>query len=309
MGVTSIEWTDRTWNPTTGCSKVSDGCANCFAENIARRFAGGPGFPNGFELTLRPERIEDPLHWRRPAKVFVNSMSDLFHGDVPTDFITRVFDVMEQAGPQGHQFQVLTKRPGRMKAFVLAREAAKAAYAAQFDHCPTEAMRTSPAARQARHRSARPPSHIWLGVSVEDQKTADLRIPLLLQTPAAVRFISAEPLLGPVDLSEVLLLNCPCCHGDGHGEPFDDGACGPCDDAGCDGGFTRGLDWVIVGGESGPGARPMDLAWAKDITTACRQDQVPVFVKQLGSRWGRRHKDIDQFPAQLRHRHFPTTAT
>ncbi|MFC1436014.1 DUF5131 family protein [Streptacidiphilus sp. N1-3] len=304
--MTSIEWTDRVWNPTSGCTKVSSGCDNCYAEGISRRFAGTSAFPNGFEVTLRPDRIEDPLSWRRPSRVFVNSMSDLFHADIPTDYLHRVFDVMERA--TDHQFQVLTKRPGRMKAFLTAREAAKATYAAQFDQCPTPQMRDSPAARQARHRAANPPAHLWMGVSVEDQKTADLRIPILLDTPAAVRFISAEPLLGPVDLSEVLLRRCPCCHGEGHSEPFDGGGCGPCEAAGCDSGFTRGLDWVIVGGESGPGARPMDLAWAKDITTACRQDHVPVFVKQLGSTRGRDHKTVERFPKALQHRQFPRLA-
>jgi protein gp37 len=306
MGVTSIEWTDRVWNPTSGCTKVSAGCDRCYAEGISRRFAGTKAFPNGFEVTLHPDRIEDPLYWRRPAKVFVNSMSDLFHADIPTDFLHRVFDVMERA--TDHQFQVLTKRPGPMRAFITAREAAKAACAAQFDHCPTPGMRDSPAARQARYRAAHPPANIWLGVSVEDQKTADLRIPQLLRTPAAVRFISAEPLLGPVDLSDLLLRRCPCCHGEPHGEPFDDGGCGPCDDAGCDGGFMRGLDWVIVGGESGSGARPMDLGWAKDIVDQCRQEHVPVFVKQLGSACGRQHKDIERFPRALQVRQFPRLA-
>lgn len=299
MGVTSIEWTDRTWNPTTGCTKVSAGCDRCYAETISRRFTGSKAFPRGFELTLHPERIEDPLYWRRPSRVFVNSMSGLFHSDIPDVFLHQVFDVMERA--TSHQFQVLTKRPGRMKSFIAAREAAKARYAAQFDDCPTPQMRDSPAARQARYRALHPPTNLWLGVSVEDQKTADLRIPILAQTPAAVRFVSAEPLLEPVDLTEHLTRPCPCCQG----EPHPDEGCGDCADAGCDTGFTSPLHWVIVGGESGPGAREMDPLWATDLVLECRQQRVPVFVKQLGSHARRQHKDIEQFPRPLRLRQFP----
>lgn len=302
MGVTSIEWTDRVWNPTTGCTQVSDGCDRCYAQTVSHRFAGTKAFPNGFEVTLHPERVEDPLYWRKPARVFVNSMSDLFHAQIPDAFLHQVFNVMERA--TDHQFQILTKRPGRMKAFITAREAAKARYAAQFDDCPTPQMRDSPAARQARYRAAHPPANIWLGISLEDQKTADLRIPLLLQTPAALRFVSAEPLLESVDLTEYLAPPCPCCQGETHPEE----ACGACDDAGCDNGFTSPLHWVIAGGESGAGARAMDPLWATDLVLECRQQRVPVFVKQLGSHVGRQHKDIDQFPPALRIRQFPSPA-
>jgi len=273
---TAIEWTDRTWNPVTGCTKVSPGCDNCYAENIARRFNGSKAFPNGFDVTLHEDRIDQPYRWKKPARVFVNSMSDLFHQDVPDLFITKVFDVME-ANPQ-HTFQVLTKRHARMRSFVQQREAQRREYAAKFDDCPTEAMRNSPAAQRA--RAAKPPANIWLGVSVEDQKRADLRIPALLETPAAVRFLSCEPLLGPVWIGDYVWQACPCCDGEGHDE-----ACARCADGGCDSGHIRKLDWVIVGGESGHGARAMHPRWARSLRDQCAQDHVPFFFKQWGE-WG-----------------------
>lgn len=234
---TKIEWTDRTWNPVTGCTKVSPGCDNCYAEGIARRFAGGKGFPNGFDVTLRPDRLEDPLKWRKPARVFVNSMSDLFHDEVSDAFIAQVWSVMA-ATPQ-HTYQVLTKRHARMRSLM-----------------------RNPRFRVAARLVAGtwPLPNVWLGVSVEDQKWADIRIPALLDTPAAVRFLSCEPLLGHVDLKPwmvfaetTLSMELP------------------------------GLHWVIVGGESGPGARRMQLDWARYLVGQCQRTGVPVFVKQLGS--------------------------
>lgn len=276
--MTSIEWTDRTWNPVTGCTKVSPGCDNCYAESIARRFAGSKAFPDGFDVTLHEDRIDQPYRWRKPARVFVNSMSDLFHQDVPDLFITRVFDVME-ANPQ-HTFQVLTKRHARMRSFVQQREQHRREYAVKFDDCPTEAMRNSPAAQQARARAGRPPANIWLGVSVENQKWADVRIPALLDTPAAVRFLSCEPLLGPVWIGDYAWQACPCCDGEGHDE-----ACARCADSRCESGHVHKLDWVIVGGESGPKARAMHPDWARGLRDQCAQDHVPFFMKQWGE-WG-----------------------
>lgn len=215
----SIQWTDATWNPVTGCTKVSPGCDHCYAETFAERFRGVPGHPfeQGFDLTLRPERLSEPLRWRKPRRVFVNSMSDLFHRDVPDEFIERVFDVMHIAS--AHTFQVLTKRPERMRRFV------------------------------ERYYDGREPwDNVWLGVSIESDEYA-WRADMLWQTRAAVRFVSAEPLLGPITYAGL----------------FDD------------------LDWLIVGGESGPSHRPMKLAWARrlrDLAAACR---VPFFFKQVGA--------------------------
>jgi protein gp37 len=215
-----IEWTDATWNPVTGCTKISPGCDNCYAERFSERFRGVPGhsFESGFDLTLRPGRLEQPLTWRRPRMIFVNSMSDLFHKDVPGHFIDAVFDTMEKA--TWHTFQVLTKRSSLMRSFV---------------------------ARRYRDRFV--PPHIWLGVSVENRQTTS-RIRHLQGTAATVRFLSVEPLIediGPVDLT--------------------------------------GIHWVIVGGESGPGARPMAPEWAERVRDLCLTHGIPFFFKQWGA-WG-----------------------
>ncbi|MFJ8348925.1 DUF5131 family protein [Streptomyces sp. NPDC094153] len=258
MTTTKIEWADRVWNPVTGCMKVSSGCDNCYAENIARRFAGSKAFPEGFTVTLHEDRLNQPFRWKKSARVFVNSMSDLFHDSVPDLFITQVFDVMEAQLNARHTFLILTKRHARMRSFMKARQKAKQEYAAKFDDCPTEAMRNSPAALDARARATRPPANIWLGVSVENQNWADVRVPALLETPAAVRFLSCEPLLGPVNLADHRIGSDP----HRRDEPS--------------------IDWVIVGGESGPRARPMHPQWARDIRDQCDQAQVPFFFKQHG---------------------------
>lgn len=214
---TSIEWTDATWNPVTGCTKISAGCDHCYAERFSERFRGTPGHPfeSGFDLTLRPERLEQPLRWRTPRMIFVNSMSDLFHKEVPSAFITRVFDTMEQAN--WHVFQVLTKRSSLMRDFL-----------------------------RRRYGSDRGPGHIWFGVSVEDGSRKS-RIRHLQQSPAGVRFISIEPLIGPMGSLDL-----------------------------------DGIDWVIVGGESGPGARPMKAEWVRDIRDQCVARGVAFFFKQWG---------------------------
>jgi protein gp37 len=233
----AIEWTETTWNPVTGCDRVSEGCDHCYALTLAKRLkaAGNrryqvDGNPRtsgpGFGLTLHWDLLERPFSWRRPRLVFVNSMSDLFHPHVPIEFISRAFDVME-AAPQ-HTFQVLTKRPGRM-ASILRR------------------IRPDPV------------SNVWLGTSVESQKWARVRIPKLLETPAAIRFLSCEPLLGPVRLSSLA----------GWREPLN--------------GRAR-VDWVIVGGESGPRARPMSPEWAMSILNECQAADAAFFFKQWGGR-------------------------
>jgi protein gp37 len=281
--VTDIEWTDVSWNPVRGCSLVSAGCAHCYAMKQAHRFSGpgkpyegltelGPQGPRWTgKIKLVPELLDEPLGWKKPRRVFVNSMSDLFHEDVPEEFINRVW--AEMCIADWHVYQILTKRPQRMLDFltrndwqlvgsIVASRSQEAAYRAL-----------------ARKRAGfKVCEHVWLGVSVEDQKTADERIPLLLQTPAAVRWISLEPMLGPVDISCYLQ---PPAHISGRhvrlgrGEWIID----------ADGAHLmwRGLDWVVVGGESGPGARLCDVAWIRSIVRQCRAAGVPVFVKQLGS--------------------------
>jgi protein gp37 len=214
---TQIEWTDATWNPVTGCSKITRGCDFCYAERFSERFRGVPGHPfeNGFDLTLRPERLTQPLHWRQSRRIFVNSMSDLFHKEIPYHFIDSVFDTMEAA--DWHTFQVLTKRSSLMVRYL-----------------------------RNRYGSGLAPSHIWLGVSVEDAKNA-VRLKHLRTAAASTKFVSFEPLLasvGKVDLA--------------------------------------GIDWAIVGGESGPGARPMEEEWAIEIRDQCRAAKVAFFFKQWG---------------------------
>ncbi len=227
----AIEWTDATWNPTTGCDRVSPGCDHCYALTLAKRLQamGNPrymrdGNPRtsgpGFGLTTHPDKLDEPFRWRKPRRVFVNSMSDLFHASVPEDFIFSVFDVMASV-PQ-HHFQILTKRPRRMLT-VVNRWYSKT----RSDLIP----------------------NVWLGVSVEDQKWSDKRIPLLADVPASVRFLSCEPLLGPIRLTHV-----------------------------------SELHWVIVGGESGAGARPMDEAWVTSLRDQCIASGVPFFFKQWGGR-------------------------
>lgn len=209
----SIEWTEATWNPVTGCTKISPGCRNCYAERMAKRLKamGQVRYRNEFRLTLQPDVVEVPLRWRKARMIFVNSMSDLFHKDVPAEFIARCFSVMAEASR--HTFQVLTKRPER--ALELAEQ------------LPW-------------------PANVWLGTSVESADYVG-RIRTLVKIPAAVRFLSVEPLLGPIPRLPL-----------------------------------TGIGWVIVGGESGPGARPMEMAWVRQIRDRCLAYDVPFFFKQWG---------------------------
>ncbi|RIS72050.1 phage Gp37/Gp68 family protein [Mycobacteroides abscessus] len=253
---TGIEWTDATWNPVTGCDKVSPGCDHCYAETFAERWRGTPEhyFANGFDVQLRPNKLALPLRWTKPRKVFVNSMSDLFHDKVPDEYIARVFAVMALA-PQ-HTFQVLTKRHGRMRS-LLSSDDFRSEVTQTFVGWAVEDLSLKTGHLESATGDWWPLPNVWLGVSAEDQKRADLRIPALLDTPAAVRFVSAEPLLGPIDL---------------HGDPI-----------GKDSVFWIGhLDWVIVGGESGPGARPMHPDWARSMRDQCVAAGVPFLFKQWG---------------------------
>lgn len=231
-GTSKIEWTDKTWNPVAGCDGVSEGCDHCYAESIAKRFAGSKAFPDGFKVTLHPDRLEDPLHWRKPARVFVNSMSDLFHPDISVDYIAAVFAIMTIA--KRHTFQVLTKRPQRM-ATMVGTEA--------FDRLVDRALSMYGAPDISRGLAD---SFIWLGTSIESDKYT-FRANHLRATPARVRFLSLEPLLGPLPSLDL-----------------------------------TGIDWVIVGGESGPGARPMHLSWARDLRDRCVERGIPFFFKQWG---------------------------
>ncbi len=253
---TGIEWTDATWNPVTGCTKVSQGCKHCYAERDWSRLAHLPAYQGRTftDVACHLERLMQPLRWKRPRRIFVNSMSDLFHEDVPDSFIYQVFAVM--ALSQQHTFQVLTKRPERMLAYMqrLGRSAAILDGAARtIGHTFQSPLDPDV------YLVSWPLPHVWLGVSVEDQEAADQRIPLLLQTPAAVRWVSAEPLLGPVDVQAAI-----------NRMPWRIG------------GGDAGLHWVVVGGESGPKARPMHPDWARSLRDQCAAAGVPYLHKQNG---------------------------
>ena len=296
---TGISWTDATWNPIVGCTKVSAGCDNCYAIRTAHRMAANPnplvsqayaGTESGGEWTgkvnLLADRLE-PLRWRKPRRIFVNAQSDLFHKGVPDEFIARVFAVM--ALTPRHTYQVLTKRHGRMRSLLRSDN---------FRPAVEDAMRGIVAAYRTERPwyAAWPLPNLWLGVSVEDQQWADIRIPALLDTPAAVRWLSCEPLLGPVDLRGLLqCFHCKTTHKfelcDRMSHPVPYGALS-----------KRHVDWVVVGGESGPGARPMHPAWARSLRDQCQAAGVPFHFKQAGSvlarEWGCTGKgtDPDEWP-------------
>ena len=264
---TGISWANATWNPITGCAKVSQGCKNCYALRDWARLAANPKtIYHGREFTdvrCHPERLDQPLRWTRSRLIFVNSMSDLFHEDVPDDFIDKVFAVMGLSGK--HTFQVLTKRPERMKAYM----ASRAKSVEYFERAAREMGYTFKFEFDGKTHGTLswPLPNVWLGVSVENQETADERIPLLLQTPAAVRWVSAEPLLGPADLPGLFFYGTERTGGveplRKHRHPL--------------------IDWVVVGGESGPKARPMNPDWARSLRDQCAEAGVPFFFKQWGS--------------------------
>lgn len=264
---TGIEWTDATWNPVTGCAKVSAGCKHCYALREWPRMAANPKTVYyGREFTdvrCHPERLEQPLRWTRPRMVFVNSMSDLFHPDVPDAFIDQVFVVMALA-PQ-HTFQVLTKRPERMLAYMT------------DGGRPRRVGGNTGWMNYNGVISPWPFANVWMGVSMENQEAADERIPLLMQTPAAVRWISAEPLLGAVDVSRFLEFY------SGPGDAFR-------------------LDWVVAGGESGPHARLMHPDWVRSLRDQCTAAGVPFLFKQWGewAPYDRGRTDRSLLPADAR---------
>jgi protein gp37 len=296
---TFIEWTDRTWNPVVGCSLVSPGCTNCYAMRMAGRIEAMGTAPHYIGLTkpskagpvwtgevrAAPDHVLlQPLRWRKPSRIFVNSMSDLFHEGLPDWVIDRVFAVMALC-PQ-HTFQVLTKRPERMRAYLNARDQpdGDALYALLHGSLMARVERTMQRAIDA----VFPLPNVWLGVSVENQARADERIPVLLDTPAAVRWISAEPLLGPIDLTRLPYPN--------RGRTWMiDAVRGEMREPGLDrtpiGGVVS-LDWVVAGGESGPDARPMHPDWARSLRDQCAAAEVPFLFKQWGS-WSPVSLEID----------------
>lgn len=279
----NIEWTDCTWNPVIGCRHVAEGCRHCYAETMSKRLAAmgqkdyasildAKGKFNGKAIT-RPATLAEPLSWKKPRMVFVNSMSDLFHEDVPFEFIAAVFGVMA-ATPQ-HTYQVLTKRAARMLEFLqwASENIGEPDYYARFfDDTP---VRQLYADGRAEPTSDWPLKNVWLGVSIPTQADADKDIPILLKCPAAVRFVSAEPLIEAVTFTRVF--HAP--DGTPTVQRWMERGIGPL--LGHEG-LPR-IDWVIVGGESGHGARPCDVAWIRSIVEQCKAAGVPVFVKQLGA--------------------------
>lgn len=261
MSTTKIEWAESTWNPITGCTKISPGCKNCYAERMAKRLAGRFGYPeyDPFAVTLHRDKFELP-NWRKPRMVFVCSMGDLFHEDVTIGALTHVLDVIGQH-PR-HTFLILTKRPERIWPMFSGKH-------------PASNKPDGPSTWRYMSEGTIIPN-VWLGVTAENQEQADKRIPVLLQIPAVKRFVSIEPMLGPVDLSDKLgdWTNCPEC---GRGVAIDeDGLCVSC---GADA-YHWGLDWVILGGETGPGWRNMDPQWARDVRDQCNAAGVPFFMKK-----------------------------
>jgi protein gp37 len=301
---TKIEWTDEVWNPVTGCTKVSPGCDHCYAERLTERFHGPGSFA---EVKLHQDKLDAPLRWRRPRMVFVNSMSDLFHDSIPNGFIAEAFAVMAMSPL--HTFQILTKRHGRMRSLLnspgfwrlVGQQGVGIAMSRTRGQYPVAGpMALTADSSTDGWEAASPLPNVWLGVSVEDQKRADLRIPALLATPAAVRFLSCEPLLAAVDLSKWLTYECPRCF---RRQPWSDGlsiAAGDhtdeywCQTCGAEVPLESceppALHWVIAGGESGPGARPMHPGWAQTLRDQCQAVGMPYFFKQAGrelaKEWG-----------------------
>lgn len=278
---THIGWTSATWNPVTGCTRISDGCDRCYIDRTPPfRMQGRKFLPLGVTtgattgVQLHHDRLDQPLRWRKPRRIFVNSLSDLFHDDVPDSYIGAVFDIMAKA--ERHTFQILTKRHARMRSLL-------SKWVEQSDQPGTAMFRAHGGVWAG--PIPWPLPNVWLGVSIENQQWADIRIPALLDTPAAVRFLSCEPLLGPVDLHRYLWLT-----GNSTAGPFRDHAGRPRGGGGVGGQMitsvpARDFHWVIVGGESGPGARPMHPDWARGLRDQCTAAGVPWFFKQHGEWW------------------------
>lgn len=269
MNETKIHWATHTWNPVTGCDKVSPGCDNCYAEKMSKRLAGRYGYPQEkpFSVTIHNDRLDEPRKLKKPQRIFVCSMSDLFHKDVPIDFHIKIFGIMASL-PQ-HVFMVLTKRPENA-----------------LDFCQQVGLIPSGLPSPACQTPSGEvwPENVWIGCTAEDQAMASKRIPFLLQIPAKIRFVSVEPMLGVVDL-EFLALN------EKHyfnALRYD--------------GLFNVLDWVICGGESGPNARPMSDKWAKYLKDQCVKNNIPFFMKQMS---GKTKAERENIPEHLFLRQFP----
>lgn len=293
MGKSPIEWTDDTWNPMSGCTKITAGCAHCYAESVANRYRG-KAFPNGFQPTLKPHKLAEPVTWRKPRKIFVNSMSDIFHERFPFEYIAAVFGTMA-AAPR-HTFQVLTKRPERMLEFFewyeQSRKPRKIRNRELIRHAALVACNANQFGVESRLLGALdtlPPDNtwplpnVWVGVTVESTKYLD-RLDQLRRTPAAIRFVSMEPLLAPINQSRL-------------------------EDA------LRDIDWVILGGESGPKARPCFPVWIHQCMDAAKSAGCAVFVKQMGSTWAKLHGSKhpagglpEEWNPELKIREFPGVA-
>lgn len=268
--MTAIEWADRVWNPVTGCDRVSEGCENCYALAYAGRLKamGQAKYQNdgndrtsgpGFGVTVHPDEFDAPLRWRKGVRVFVNSMADLFHQAVSDEVLADLFAVM--AAAERHTFMVLTKRHARMASLL-------------GNRTWTEQVRDRLAAKHGETRWQWPLPNVWMGVSVENQRWADLRVPALVATPAAVKFLSAEPLLGPIDLHQALI---PCGDPRGTGLTMSFVHNGTC----CEHGL-HGIGWIIAGGESGAGHRPVEAEWIRALRDQAAAASVPFFFKQWG---------------------------
>lgn len=276
-----IEWTEATWNPVTGCTPISEGCENCYAKAMIKRFGKKWGYD--FTPQFHPDRLEEPLKWKKPRQIFVCSMGDLFHPNIPFEHITEIFDVMcswvwpnkaaEREGDEsalidpGHTYIVLTKRPERVKEW----------YHWVPEYWPGDTPLQ--VALESLNNPGQLPSHIWLGVTAENQRTWNERVPILMQIPSATRFVSIEPMLSRIDIDDLPEV----------GDPE-----------------VYPLDWIIVGGETGPGARLMQLDWAREIRDNCKEVGVPFFFKQVGSAITQ-HKNDKYLLDDVEHNEYPNT--
>lgn len=271
--MTKIEWTDEVFNPVTGCTKISQGCSGCYAERMSKRLAGRYGYPeapDNFKVTLHPDKLYKPSHWKKPRLIFVCSMGDLFHEDVPFEFIDKVLYTMGTT--QRHTYQILTKRPERMYRYFNGIVEGESESIQRI-------LKLSGYQSIHRHilnfRKGIPMANLWLGVSTEDQETANERIPWLLKTPAAVRFVSAEPLLSDINFHE--LIACPRCGYTQHDQSIH------MDHHLCTMEIPNTISQIIVGGETGPKARPMNPTWARSIRDQCRATDTKFFYKGSGN--------------------------
>lgn len=294
-----IEWTDATWNPITGCSPISEGCESCYARRMATRLRGRCGYDmvNPFSIMFHPDRLGDPARWRNPRRIFVCSMGDLFHHDVPEDLIDCVFARM--ALSPKHTFIVLTKRPGRALAYFerIFELRNLGDIEISFGASSEDYLLSTEDEERLRKPLVWPLPNVWIGVTAENQQRANERIPVLMQIPAAVRFVSVEPMLGPVDLRRVIFP---------HGG-IENVLCCEVSDMARASGIEKlnGIDWVICGGETGYRSRVMQCEWVSSLSEQCEQEEIPFFFKN----WGSATRKVSGDPvANIERREFPTGA-